>query len=155
MPKRLLLEAAKSLCDAFAQGKPVEELLAHFTEFEPVAIEHGHPSLAPFLGREFIGRKKVQKYFELVASLVSFENMQFGDLYVDDDNYRVTVTGTAKWTYKETGKSWEETFIYALDYVEGIADAKGGEIEIKLQRYAVWADTGALYLASRGEQLLQ
>ncbi|KAF8475551.1 hypothetical protein BDZ91DRAFT_709901 [Kalaharituber pfeilii] len=156
MSKRELLAAAKSLCEAFAQGKSTEEILAHFTEHEAVAIEHGHQSLAPWLGREFIGHKEIAKYFEQVAETLDSDGIIFSDYFADEDNYRVGVTGKTRWTHKKTGKSWNETFTCTLDYAEGQSEeGDNSKRELKVRRYAVWADSGALYLAGRGDPTLQ
>ncbi len=54
---------------------------------------------------------------------------------------KVAVRGRARFTWTETGLSWDETFAYLLRF-----DARA-----KLARYEVWADSGAAYLARRGE----
>jgi hypothetical protein len=54
-----LLAAAHSLCDDFAAKSDVGTLLSHFsTTHTCVAIEHGEPVLAPFLGRLATVRSK-------------------------------------------------------------------------------------------------
>ena len=69
------------------------------------------------------------------------------EYFVDEDNYRVGVIGKARWTYKATGKSWSETFSYTLDYAEGQSEeGENSRPELKLRKYAVWADSGAVSL---------
>ena len=54
-------------------------------------------------------------------------------------NWRfVSVRGKAKFTWKSTGKIWNEVFIYRIQLDE----------EGKILIYEVWADSGAAYLAS-------
>ena len=142
--KKMLLAAAKGLCEAFIQGKPIPELLDFFTEHEAIAIEHGHPSIVPWLGREYIGHKEIGKYFQMIADNLSFQDMKFGEWFVDEDKLRVGVTGKARWTYKKTGKSWDENFTYVLDYAEGETEGEPSVREVKLRKYAVWADSGAV-----------
>jgi len=142
--KKMLLAAAKGLCEAFAQGKPISELLGFFTEHEAIAIEHGHPSIAPWLGQEYIGHKEIGEYFQMISDNLSFENMKFGEWFVDEDKFRVGVNGDARWTFKETGKSWDEKFTYVLDYAEGETEREPSVREVKLRKYAVWADSGAV-----------
>jgi len=142
--KKMLIAAAKELCEAFAQGKPIPELLDFFTEHEAIAIEHGHPSIAPWLGREYIGHQEIGEYFQMVADNLSFQDMKFGDWFVDEDKLRVGVKGKARWTYKKTGKSWDEKFAYVLDYAEGETEREPCVREVKLRKYAVWADSGAV-----------
>ncbi|KAI0435091.1 transcription elongation factor S-II [Xylaria sp. FL1042] len=155
-----LLTAATAFCDSFAQKKPLEEILSHFsssssssspsstTGDEPVLVhEHGLPQLAPFLGRDFRGLEGARTYFETVASYLSYEDMRFVEFVVDAGDGggggggKVAVRGKARFTWSETEKSWDETFVYVLRF-----DARG-----KLTRYEVWADSGAAYLARRGE----
>ena len=145
MSKRELLAAAKAFCDDFANGAPLEKLLSHFTEHEAVAIEHGHPSLCPWLGREFIGHKEIGSYFTQVEQTLSSDKIVFSDFFVDEENYRIGVVGKTRWTYKATGKSWNETFTYVLDYAEGHSEeGEQSKRELKVRRYAVWADPGAV-----------
>lgn len=145
--RETLLTAAISLCTDFSSGCPPEVLLTHFAhEVSPIAIEHGLKSLAPFLGRHFFGRSEIQKYFEVLQKLLTFEKMFFCEYIVDIDTMKVSCKGHATFVWRETDQSWDEVFTYTLDFVrEGDAD------EVKVRRYQVWADTGAAWLASRGE----
>ncbi|KAI1126686.1 transcription elongation factor S-II [Nemania abortiva] len=170
-----LLAAAKAFCDSFARKKSLEEILSHFSSSSPSSAspslasstmedgkaagsrseilvhEHGLPQLAPFLGRDFRGLEGARRYFESVAACLSYEDMRFVEFVADtsaegkngneDDGGKVAVRGKARFTWKETGQSWDETFVYVLCF-----DARA-----KLKRYEVWADSGAAYLASRGE----
>lgn len=54
---------------------------------------------------------------------------------------KVSVKGQAKFTWIETGQSWDETFTYSLDF----------DHELKVTDYQVWADSGAAYLARIGK----
>ena len=60
---------------------------------------------------------------------------------MDTQSKKVSVTGNATFTWISTGNSWQETFTYALAFDDNY----------KLIVYEVWADSGAAYLASRGE----
>ncbi|KAI1451364.1 hypothetical protein F4805DRAFT_451677 [Annulohypoxylon moriforme] len=136
-----LLEAATAFCSSFAQKKPLDEILSHFSSSPDIlAYEHGLKELAPFLGREFRGREGVQGYFETVSSCLDYEDMRFADYVVDAVENRVAVRGTAKFTWVATGESWGEVFAYALLFDD----------ERKVTRYEIWADSGAAYLASKG-----
>lgn len=53
----------------------------------------------------------------------------------------MSVKGQAKFTWIETGQSWNETFIYSLDFDD----------ESMVTNYQVWADSGAAYLARHGK----
>lgn len=119
-------------------------LLSHFSS-SPRAIEHGHPALAPFLGREFVGLDGVADYFKLIQQHLRFDNMGFSEWVVDAHAMRVAVKGTARFTWTETGEAWDEVFAYVLDMVE---EEDGG---VKVGRYQVWADSGAAYLARKGK----
>lgn len=142
-------------------GKEEEE-----KEEEILAYEHGLPQLAPFLGRPFRGREGVLRYFRTLAECLSYEGMRFpaaasaaaacddkgesegidnGDKgwIVDTAARKVSVKGQARFTWTATGESWDEVFAYVLTFDDG-------EVP-KVKRYEVWADTGAAWLASRGE----
>lgn len=132
-----LKSAAATLCADFAAGKDAPNLLSHFTHESPVAIEHGLPCLAPFLGREFKGRGEVKQYFELLSEQLSFRNMEFDEYVVDTQQLKVSVKGKARFIWISTGDAWNETFTYTLDFAEE------GDGALRIQRYQVWADTGA------------
>lgn len=53
----------------------------------------------------------------------------------------VSVVGKARFVWKTTGNGWDETFTYRLRFDQ----------DAKVVVYEVWADSGAAYLASRGE----
>ncbi|KIJ20896.1 hypothetical protein PAXINDRAFT_125431 [Paxillus involutus ATCC 200175] len=140
--RQQLLDAAKCLCDDFAQKKSPEIILSHFSETHPcMALEHGLPAVAPFLGRSFDGREGVLEYFSVIASCLTYENMRFSEYFVDTEARRVSVKGEATFTWITTKESWDETFTYVLDFDD----------ENKITGYQVWADTGAAYLASKGQ----
>ncbi|KAI0191494.1 transcription elongation factor S-II [Xylaria flabelliformis] len=144
-----LLAAARAFCDSFAQKKSFDEILSHFATTmmtgdggeEVIVHEHGLPRLAPFLGRDFRGVDGAREYFEIVGKYLKYEDMQFVEFVVDAGGQDVAVRGKARFTWNETGQSWDETFLYVLRFDEGG----------KLVRYEVWADSGAAYLARRGE----
>ncbi|EMD38920.1 hypothetical protein CERSUDRAFT_133551 [Gelatoporia subvermispora B] len=143
-----LLASARALCDAFASKAPPDELLSHFSTTHSIsAFEHGLPLLAPFLGRPFTGRTgptSVPAYFQLLTKYLTFEDMSFSDWAVDADARRVSLKGSARFTWAEgngEGQGWDEKFVYMLDF-----DDEG-----KVTDYQVWADSGAAYLAHRGE----
>lgn len=136
-----LLSAAQSFCDAFAGQKPPEEIFSHFSASDDVlALEHGLPQLAPFLGREFRGQKGLQEYFQLLSSNLKYENMRFSNFVVDPEVSKVSVRGEAKFTWTSTGQGWDEIFTYVLEFDEST----------KVKVYEIWADSGAAYLASKG-----
>ncbi|KAF2972100.1 hypothetical protein GQX73_g1470 [Xylaria multiplex] len=151
-----LLEAAKGFCDSFAQKRSLDEILSHFSpggeagkekKNDIIVLEHGLPRLAPFLGREFRGLEGAREYFETVGRYLSYEDMRFVEYVADADGEgegeggKVVARGKARFTWTETSQSWDETFVYVLQFDECV----------KLTRYEVWADSGAAYLAARGE----
>ncbi|KAI1267431.1 transcription elongation factor S-II [Xylariaceae sp. FL1019] len=123
---------------------------------EIIVHEHGLPELAPFLGRDFTGLAGAREYFEIVGQCLEYEDMRFVE-YIVDPNPRtetnegsgedrvngggkVVVRGKARFTWKETKQSWDETFVYILCFDDSA----------KVTKYEVWADSGAAYLARRG-----
>lgn len=138
-----LLEAAHALCHDFSTKAPLDNLLSHFLPASStVCIEHGEPSLAPFLGRTYNGPDGAKEYFETLQKLLSFEDMSFDGWVADADEKTVACRGKAKFTWLETGQSWHETFAYRLEFKWQDEEVVGGG-EWKVERYEVWADSGA------------
>ena len=134
-----LLKSAESFCSAFADKKPVEEVLSHFsTTHATSCFEHGLPALAPFLGRTFT---KPAEYLDTIAKYLTYKNMKFFAYMVDVETRKVCVQGSADFTWIETGESWDEVLTYVLDFDD----------EAKVTDWRVWADTGAAYLAKEGK----
>ncbi|KDR83460.1 hypothetical protein GALMADRAFT_644829 [Galerina marginata CBS 339.88] len=134
-----VLNSAQHFCNAFAERKSIDEILSLFsTTHEASAIEYGAPILAPFLGRPFVGVSEIKQYFELIGSLISYEDIAFSEYVVDIEALKVSVKGRGKFTWLSTSRSWNETFTYTLDF----------DAELKVVRYQIWADSGSAYLAS-------
>lgn len=134
-----LLKSAASFCSTFADKKPVEEVLSHFsTTHATSCFEHGLPTLAPFLGRTFT---KPAEYLGVIAKYLTYKNMKFFAYMVDVETRKVNVQGRANFTWIETDESWDEVFTYVLDFDD----------EAKITDWNVWADSGAAYLAKEGK----
>ncbi|KAJ3514879.1 hypothetical protein NLJ89_g2100 [Agrocybe chaxingu] len=141
-PRERLLQSAEEFCGSFAKKKDIDSILSLFsTTHEVSAIEHGLPALAPFLGKEFTGISEVQKYFELIGSLLSYDSIDFSEYVVDPIALKVAVKGRGCFTWLATGQSWNEIFTYTLDFDD----------ELKVVRYQIWADSGAAYLGRVGK----
>lgn|SRR5690606_31277734 len=67
---------------------------------------------------------------------------------VDTQNASVSLRGRARFKWLSTGEEWEETFTWLLRLAR---EDEGASEEYKVSEYKVWADTGAAFLASRGE----
>ena len=135
-----LLERSTALCEAFATRKSLDDILDHFAQ-DVVCFEHGLPQLAPFLGRMFHGLEGARDYFQLIGDLLDFQDMKFSDYMVDVETRQVSVRGEARFIWKSTQNSWDEVFMYRLKFND----------DNKISSYKVWADSGAAYLARRGE----
>ncbi|KAJ9630408.1 uncharacterized protein PV06_08055 [Exophiala oligosperma] len=140
--RRDLLSAAQAFCNAFAEQKPPEDIFSHFSSSDDVlALEHGLPQLAPFLGRDFRGQDGIREYFQLLSETLNYENMRFSNFVVDQEVSKVSCRGEARFVWAATGQGWDEVFTYVLEFDE----------HNKVKVYEIWADTGAVYLASRAE----
>lgn len=154
-----ILEPAQSLCASFANHSSTATLISHFTSNPlPSIHEHGHPSLTPFLGRTFTGQDGIGRYFSLLSDLLDIQDIQFDsdDIWiVDPVSMAVSVRGSARFTWKSTNESWDETFCYRIAVAEDLADLGdergGGRKRLKVQDYSVWSDTGAAWLARNGQ----
>ncbi|OAL35392.1 hypothetical protein AYO20_05242 [Fonsecaea nubica] len=128
--RETLLSAAQAFCNSFASKEAPDKIFSHFSSSDDVlALEHGLPQLAPFLGREFRGHKGLQEYFGLLSSNLTYENMRFANFVVDPLVSKVSVRGEAKFTWTETGQSWDEVFTYVLEFDQ----------EYKVKVYEIWA----------------
>ncbi|EXJ54170.1 hypothetical protein A1O7_09507 [Cladophialophora yegresii CBS 114405] len=137
-----LLAAAQAFCNSFANKEAPAKILSHFSSSDDVlALEHGLPQLAPFLGREFRGQEGLEAYFQLLSSHLKYEDMKFGNFVVDAEVSKVSVRGEATFTWISTGQSWDEVFTYVLEFDQ----------DSRVLVYEVWADSGAAYLASKGQ----
>ena len=145
-----LIHATHPLLDAFATSSDHITVLNTFTTIpSPTVHEHGLPQLAPFLGRTFTGRDRVEEYFTLLNEHLRIESMRFEDekeWAVDLETGFVCLKGHARFVSKESEEGWDEVFIYRIGLVED-EEIK----EVKVRNYEVWADTGAAYLAAKGE----
>jgi hypothetical protein len=140
--REALLHAAANFCNAFACQYATDAILGHFsTTAEPVALEHRLPQVAPYLDRPFRDLAAVKEYFGLLGEHLSYKDMYFVDYVVDVETMKVSARGTANFTWKKTGQSWDEVFTYVMGFDE----------ERMVKSYEVWADSGACYLASQGK----
>ncbi|KAL4805630.1 hypothetical protein BDV18DRAFT_161278 [Aspergillus unguis] len=150
-----LTKATTSLLDAFSSASDPQTLLSTFTTNPPPkAHEHGLQQLAPFLGRTFTGRSEVEKYFGLLSEHLKIEGMRFDDekeWAVDVETGVVWLRGYARFVSTKTGQGWDETFAYRIGLVEDQSQDQDAARQVKVRSYEVWADTGAAYLAARGE----
>lgn len=138
-----LLAAAHAFCEAFASKQPLDTILSRFSNdpaHPPYAIEYGLPSLAPFLGRTFVGLTAIEEYFKILAQHLTYENMRFSEYLADTETKKVSCKGQARFTWTSNGLSWDETFTYTLDFDD----------QLRVVSYQVWADSGAAYLARTG-----
>lgn len=142
LDRQKLLQGARAFCDAFARKADIPTILTHFSKTKTVqAFEHGDPALAPFLGRPFEGIEGVKEYFEVISSLLAYDNLKFSEFVVDAEEGKVAVKGQGRFTWLNTKESWDETFAYVLDFDE----------DAKVMRYQIWADSGAAYLGRVGK----
>ncbi|ETI19632.1 hypothetical protein G647_09466 [Cladophialophora carrionii CBS 160.54] len=137
-----LLAASQAFCSSFANKEAPANVLSHFSSSDDVlAVEHGLPQLAPFLGRDFRGQAGLEAYFQLLSSHLKYEDMKFSNFVVDAEVSKVSVRGEAIFTWISTGQSWDEVFTYVLEFDQ----------ENRVLVYEVWADSGAAYLASEAQ----
>ncbi|OQD77179.1 hypothetical protein PENDEC_c003G01004 [Penicillium decumbens] len=124
VPRKTLLSPIHSLLSALTTKASSSTLLSTFTTHPPpVCHEHGLPQLAPFLGRSFTGQDGVSRYFALLAEHLDIKNMTFepDDAWVvDEGSMTVYLRGSATFTWKETGQSWDETFVYRVAVAEDV-----------------------------------
>lgn len=142
--REALGDAAAAFCNAFSTKQPLTSILGHFSSTRAddiIVFEHGLPQLAPFLGRTFKGIEGAQEYFGIIQECLSYNDMRFCNYVVDTVTRQVSVRGKARFTWNSTGQSWDEVFTYVLFFDE----------DLEVLKYEIWADSGAAYLASKGQ----
>jgi len=120
----------------------MKNLIARFVKDEAgaTAIEYGDPRVASFFSQPQSGTKAISAYFQMISSILRWTDMRFSEYVIDAEVQKVSVKGEATWTAKKTNQSWRECFSYTLDF----------DHDLKITRYQVWADPGALFLATHG-----
>jgi hypothetical protein len=145
--RKLILAKAQSLATAIASKADPATIMSHFPESSKAfAHEYGPSpvtSSIPFLGKTFEGYQGIEKYMSLLGELLEYENMEFFDYTVAEEEEVVTVKGRANWTYVKTAKKWDETFIWRLSRF----DEEG-----KIGGYEVWADPLSLWWATQEKE---
>lgn len=162
-------------CCSFAAGTPGEKCLDQFFTASPAILEHG-PVWAsqklPFLATKFQGRrvKSLEKnptetemtqeskttcddYYELLTSVLSYDPSsvfvpQEQEIAVDPLAGIATVKLHARFQSVETGKAWNEDFVYVLSEF----DQNG-----RIGRHELWADPLSAWMAvsAEGEGLVE
>ncbi|TGZ83889.1 hypothetical protein EX30DRAFT_338488, partial [Ascodesmis nigricans] len=159
----LLLQSAKHLCTLFSNPHiPPTDLLALFTA-DAICHEHATARLnsqIPFLARDLFPNE----YFQLLGKLMSFQNMVFDEheFWVDERKGVVGARGRARFTWIGDGddenegetreKSWDEIFVYRLEFAEAVEEVEVGRRKLKVRKvkkYEIWGDTGAMERAAK------
>lgn len=152
-----LRSKAYEFCNAFVAGESPTRILDQY--FTPTAriLEHG-PVWAqerlPFLGQTFQGRGPTlagdrsvkhtcDQYYDLLSATLTFHPTKDTvppkeDFLVDPEQGTVTVKLRARFASVQTGKSWEEEFVYILSEFDD--DGKIGSQEL-------WADPLSAWMA--------
>ncbi|KAJ5639681.1 uncharacterized protein N7484_007543 [Penicillium longicatenatum] len=153
-PRSTLTGPIQSLLATLVTPNPISTITSTFTtQPAPIAHEHGLQQLAPFLGRTFTGIDGISEYFDTMISTLEIKSMKFepeSNWLVDDTNMAVCLRGTATFIWRETGQSWDETFVYRVALARDTSEDKDKQGRLLVSEYQVWADTGAAYLARIG-----
>ncbi|KAJ6114978.1 hypothetical protein N7486_000756 [Penicillium sp. IBT 16267x] len=153
-PRSTLIDPIQSLLATLVTPNPISTITSTFTtQPAPIIHEHGLHQLAPFLGRTFTGIDGISEYFNIIMTTLEIGSMTFEPesiWLVDDTNLAVCLRGKAKFTWRETGQSWDETFIYRIALAKDTSKDEDKRGRLLVSEYQVWADTGAAYLARTG-----
>jgi len=145
--RKLLLAKTQSLAAAVASQADFDTVMSHFSQSSAAfAHEYAPKSVSesiPFLGRTFEGYQGIEKYMSLMTEYLKYDNMEFFDYALAEEEEVVTVKGKAKWTFIKTGKQWVETFIWRLSQFDD---------EGKIGGYEVWADPLSLWWATQEDK---
>ncbi|KAJ9648399.1 hypothetical protein H2201_000735 [Coniosporium apollinis] len=158
----LLRKNAHAFCRALLSPPPPPELIEKFfAPNSPRITEHG-PSWAtaalPFLGKTFSGKEGCVEYFEVLTKVLKMQMSESTfpgpEGFIVDVEAEVTdegagtgeetgkgvvsVVGRARFESVETGKGWDEAFVYRLS--EWDQEGRFGHWEI-------WADPLSAWMA--------
>ena len=160
----LLRGVSRKFCDAFVTGTlPPDELLSQFFHGSPQIIEHGPEGAQkrlPFVGTLFKGRRSegvsstgtCDDYFDLLGATLALhaherslpaENGYVVDpdaVYGDQGNGVVFVKAHARLSSVDTGRTWEEHFIFVLSGFDEVG--KMGQLEIWADNLNAWSAVG-------------
>lgn len=151
--KHTLRNRAVEFCQSFVDGLPPDSILSQHFSSNPKITEHGPPkSELPFLGKTFSGRKSdstsagkqtCDDYFTILSQTLKFEpsptTFPSPESFVVDETCEingkkgvVSVVANGAFRSVDTGKGWDETFIYRLSEFDD---------EGKIGHWEIWADT--------------
>ena len=167
----IMRSTAESFCSAFVSGSAPTEMLNKFFTSNPTIHEHGPSwatERLPFLGKTFQGRRQsaslngsssttgntCDDYYDLLTATLSFhptkKTLPSSEHFIVDVDASspgggrkgaVTIKLQAEFKSIQTGKGWEEEFVYILsDFNE----------DGKIGRQELWADPLSAWVACGG-----
>jgi hypothetical protein len=109
-----LIDACNRFFSAFSTDTPPLILLSYFSTTHPITIQHC-PAKCPTPHTSILrGPNAVRSYFDLLATHWTRSNLTSHAVAVDPYSRRVIVKGSVNWTWKKSGRSWQEDFSCTL-----------------------------------------
>lgn len=108
--------AADALFTDLGTNKPPYVVLSHFSQTQPVVIQHAPASCPHPLSSRLTGINAVRSYFDLLATHWTRSDPRRLSLIAYEETAQVVVIASVKWTWKASGKSWREDFTCTLDF---------------------------------------
>ena len=130
-----LIDACNCFFDAFSSDTPPLTLLNFFSTTHPVTIQH-YPAKCPVPQTSLLrGPNAVRSYFDLLATHWTRSNITSHAVAVDPLSRRVLVKGSINWTWKKSGRSWQEDFSCTLVFDDSDP--------LKIAQFVVKTENGA------------
>ncbi|KAF8238057.1 hypothetical protein L208DRAFT_1430828 [Tricholoma matsutake] len=132
--EQLLIEACNRFFTALANDTPPLSLLHHFSNTHPISIQHcpihcSHPHASILRGPN-----AVRSYFDILATHWTRSKLTCHSISPDPKLRRVLVKGSVTWTWKRSGRSWQEDFICTLVFDDSDA--------LKITQFSVLTESG-------------
>lgn len=141
-----LRSTTHAFCHTLISPEPPSELLSRYFSGLPKITEHGPGwarSRLPFLAKTFEGKDGCEEYFKLMTETLEMSLPRDAfpgkdGFIVDAEVEMVSVVGKGHFKSRETGKGWDEQFIYRFS---------GFDVEGKIGHWEIWADPLSAYVA--------
>jgi hypothetical protein len=129
-----LIDACNCFFTALSNNTPPLALLHHFSTTHPVSIQHC-PARCPHPHASILrGPNAVRSYFDILATHWTRSNLTSHAVSADPMTRRVVVTGSVIWTWKRSGRSWQEDFTCTLAFDDSDA--------LKITNFIVLTESG-------------
>jgi hypothetical protein len=118
-----LISACTQFLSAVSNNTSPLSLLSYFSTTHPITIQHC-PALCTN-PRSFLlrGPNAVRSYFDILATHWTRSKLTTHTVFPDPAHARVVVKGSVVWTWRRSGRSWQEDFTCTLVFEDSDPEA--------------------------------